>query len=56
MAVYLCQAVSGQPKADGSEVHELRYVSEPELAELDLPPWAHIVLPAAFAAAEQHPH
>jgi len=48
MAVYECRVRGGTLRADGEESLELAYRSSAELAGLELAPWAHIVLGAAF--------
>ena len=50
-AAYLCRVLAGKPTPDRDEVHELRYVHEHELADLDPPARARIVLAAAFRHA-----
>jgi len=37
------RVVGGKPVADGEEIHELRYFSQTELANLVLPPWMEVI-------------
>jgi 8-oxo-dGTP pyrophosphatase MutT (NUDIX family) len=50
MAVYEARVASGHERPDGVETLELRWVDSGDLASLDLPPWARVVLPDVFAA------
>jgi 8-oxo-dGTP pyrophosphatase MutT (NUDIX family) len=50
MAVYECRATAGQLRPDGVETLETRWVAAHEVAALELPPWARVVLPDALAS------
>ena len=42
--VFECRIESGAPAADQDEIHELRYFSQAEAAQLPLAPWMQVVL------------
>jgi 8-oxo-dGTP pyrophosphatase MutT (NUDIX family) len=46
MAVFECRRLGGDLRPDGVEVFEARYFDAAELAGLDLPPWARLILPS----------
>jgi len=48
MTVYECKIIGGELTPDNSETLELRYVGASELADLDLAPWASVVLPEMY--------
>jgi 8-oxo-dGTP pyrophosphatase MutT (NUDIX family) len=50
MIVYECRAIGGRARADGVETRELRWVAREELSGLELPAWARVVLPDAYAS------
>lgn len=49
LTAYACRVIGGQPRPDGEEIRELRYVAAEDLDGLVLPAWAHTVLSDAFA-------
>lgn len=55
MTVFECRIVEGQMRPDGEETLEVRYCAADDLANLNLSPWARIVLPDAFLA-HTHSH
>ncbi|WP_049573188.1 NUDIX domain-containing protein [Nonomuraea sp. SBT364] len=46
---YACAIVSGTPTPDGDEINDARWVTEPELAGLEMTAWSPHVLPHVFA-------
>ena len=52
MTVFACRTRSGQARPDGTETLELGYFHEADLAGLNLPAWARVVLPDAFGRRE----
>jgi 8-oxo-dGTP pyrophosphatase MutT (NUDIX family) len=49
MTVFECRLLAGEMRPDGVETLELGYFSETDLAGLNLPAWARMVLPDAFS-------
>ncbi|MFC4005694.1 NUDIX domain-containing protein [Nonomuraea purpurea] len=52
--VFGCVIVSGEPKPDGEEIIDCRWVTEEELAGLDTTPWTPMVAPKAFTWWREH--
>ena len=48
MTVFRCDVLEGEPRPDGDEIVELRYFSESDLVNLNLPNWGPVVLPDAI--------
>lgn len=51
--VFECRIDSGAPAADQDEIHELRYFSQAEAAQLPLAPWMQVVLADLWRNVEQ---
>ncbi|MCB0185713.1 MAG: NUDIX domain-containing protein [Caldilineaceae bacterium] len=51
--VFACRIDGGTLAADQDEITELRYVSEAEATQLNLPPWAQLVLADVFRNTNQ---
>ena len=51
--VFECHINEGTPAADQDEIHELRYFSQAEAAQLTLAPWMMVVLADLWRNAEQ---
>lgn len=49
MTVFEGRPLGGEPRADGEETLEARYVAPAEAARLDMPAWARLVLGDALA-------
>ncbi|MEO3868364.1 NUDIX domain-containing protein [Nonomuraea sp. B12E4] len=54
IAAYGCVIVAGEPKPDGVEINDYRWVSEEELAGLRTTAWTPLVAPQAFAWWRAH--
>jgi 8-oxo-dGTP pyrophosphatase MutT (NUDIX family) len=48
MTVFECRALGGTMRPDGVETLELSFFAQPDLARLNMPTWARVVLPDAF--------
>lgn len=48
MSLFECEPVGGELRTDGDEITDVRFVSEQELARLEIPAWARRVLPPLF--------
>ncbi|MEZ4737752.1 MAG: NUDIX domain-containing protein, partial [Caldilineaceae bacterium] len=47
--VFTCRIIGGKPRADGEEILDLRYFSQPELDTLALPPWMEVICADLFS-------
>ncbi|HEX4818111.1 MAG TPA: NUDIX domain-containing protein [Nonomuraea sp.] len=54
VVAYGCAIVSGEPVPDGDEITGYRWVTEAELAELEVTRWTPLVAPEAYAWWRQH--
>lgn len=49
MTVFECRVAGGHPRPDGEETLEVRYFSQDEAKQVELPPWARVIMPRLFA-------